>query len=263
MEVSSDTKADGDGPAAVELPCWDSAEVDPDADFKGVTAVFGYGSLVRSPFLPRSTDGSSVVLHSTLSPCSHMGAHSTTTPTLLSSIAGAHATRSHLAANRHLPRWCRPCPHLVSASRLLFKIIVVRRSSNTSASGAMCAHPQSLSASTTQCIRDRGARSIAVPNGRCGSRRAMRSTLAPRRLAASEGGPAASGSTLSTTVAPAPRRGGSRRSCTAPTPTWPWPPPQEQQGQQGQARLTAAATVMATATTPTVGACPRPGRPSS
>jgi hypothetical protein len=50
MEVSSDTKADGDGPAAVELPCWDSAEVDPDADFKGVTAVFGYGSLVRPPF---------------------------------------------------------------------------------------------------------------------------------------------------------------------------------------------------------------------
>lgn len=61
MEVSSDTKADGDGPAAVELPCWDSAEVEPDADFEGVTAVFGYGSLVRLPFLgPRSTDGSSV-----------------------------------------------------------------------------------------------------------------------------------------------------------------------------------------------------------
>ena len=32
--------------AKATLPCWDTAEVDPDADFEGVTAVFGYGSLV-------------------------------------------------------------------------------------------------------------------------------------------------------------------------------------------------------------------------
>jgi hypothetical protein len=32
----------------VTLPCWDTAEVDPAVDFEGVTAVFGYGSLVRS-----------------------------------------------------------------------------------------------------------------------------------------------------------------------------------------------------------------------
>eukprot|EP00035_Acanthoeca_spectabilis_P038884 m.57190 g.57190 ORF g.57190 m.57190 type:complete len:55 (+) comp9339_c0_seq1:173-337(+) len=35
----------------VNLPCWDSAEVDPEANFEGVTSVFGYGSLVRSLLL--------------------------------------------------------------------------------------------------------------------------------------------------------------------------------------------------------------------
>ena len=34
----------------VTLPCWDTAEVDPAVDFEGVTAVFGYGSLVRECF---------------------------------------------------------------------------------------------------------------------------------------------------------------------------------------------------------------------
>eukprot|EP00035_Acanthoeca_spectabilis_P038886 m.57206 g.57206 ORF g.57206 m.57206 type:complete len:182 (+) comp9339_c0_seq4:173-718(+) len=33
----------------VNLPCWDSAEVDPEANFEGVTSVFGYGSLVWKP----------------------------------------------------------------------------------------------------------------------------------------------------------------------------------------------------------------------
>ena len=47
----------------VTLPCWDTAEVDPAVDFEGVTAVFGYGSLVRECFYHAPVDSHLLATH--------------------------------------------------------------------------------------------------------------------------------------------------------------------------------------------------------
>ena len=45
-EEAEDVSCGASADCKVTLPCWDTAEVDPTADFEGVDAVFGYGSLV-------------------------------------------------------------------------------------------------------------------------------------------------------------------------------------------------------------------------